>query len=100
MLRSLRRIVQLGTALRELRALRQATERIADALEYANAQQWGQTVQANPDVPAVEISYVNDDEAARIMDAELRLTTALGRPPTEEEIFAEVDRQAGAAEAV
>lgn len=79
----------------ELRLIRLSCQGIQAALEYRNAQEWGQMVQPNPDVPAVEVSYVNDEHAAAIMDIELRLTAASGAPPTEEEILAEYERRFG-----
>jgi hypothetical protein len=79
----------------ELRRLRMACEGIQAALEYRNAQEYGTTLQPNPDEPAVEVSYVNSEYQQAIMDIELRLTQASGAPPTEDQILAEYERRFG-----
>lgn len=77
----------------ELQGLRQVGERIAAALELANAHQWPQILQPSPDVPPVEVTYVDNDYQVEMMDIEARLTAARGAPPSEEEIFAEFVRR-------
>lgn len=77
----------------ELRLLRQACEGIQAALEYHNAQEWGMTLQGDPALPAVEVTYVNDLHQAEMMDIELRLTQASGTPPTEEDMMVEWERR-------
>lgn len=52
-----------------------------------------------PSGSELEVTYVSDAYQAEVMDIELRLTRALGMPPTEEEVLAEWERrheQAGA----
>ena len=98
--RQLRRFTAGGILLREVRAIRQelaglrATgERIAAALEAANAHAWPQRIQPNPDLPAVEVTYADTDYLQEVADIEMHLTRAKGLPPTEEEILAEYERR-------
>jgi hypothetical protein len=79
----------------ELRLLRLACEGILAALDYRNVQDYGITHAPQPGVPVVEVTYVNDAHQAAIMDVELRLTAALGAPPTEDEILAEYEKRFG-----
>lgn len=79
----------------ELKLLRMACEGIQAALDYRNAQEYGEVRQVNPALPAIEVSYVNDEYQAAIMDIELRLTQASGQPPSEDEILAEYERRFG-----
>lgn len=80
---------------REMTALRLGVERIAAALESANAKTWPQTTQPNPDLPPVTITHVSQQEQAEYMEIELALTKAAGHPPTEDEILAEFYRRHG-----
>lgn len=98
---SLRKIVEEGALLLELKALRtevrdlsSGVARIAAALEAHMAHLApAPPAAASPDSPAFSVSYVNDEEAAAMMDVELRLTAATGQPPTEDEVLAEWDRR-------
>lgn len=71
----------------------QALERVAAALEQQNAHAVPPQQGLDPERPAVEVSYVNDREAAEWADIELGLTAARGMPPTDEEILAEWTRR-------
>lgn len=100
MLKGLKRLAGGGLLLLELRGLRAevkalsvGVQRIADALEARNAHEWPQRVQASPEVPVVEVSYVHDEQIAEFMQIELALTQATGRPPSEDEVMVEWDRR-------
>ena len=80
--------------LREVRRLRQATERIAQALEARNAHDFPQIV-VSPDQRETEVTYVNEAEQAALVDIEMRLTAAKGIPPTEDEILAMYELERG-----
>lgn len=100
-LRGVRRWFDGGLALRELRLLRKAAERIAGALETRNAQDYPSRL-ASTDAPdlSTDIAFVNDAEQAEWMEIEVRLTAATGQPPTEDEILSEyLRRHAGASPA-
>jgi len=84
---SLRRLASVGLLLREIRSLRKAAERIAAALELQNAHAYPQVVPAAGD-RETEITYVDAQHQATLMEIEMRLTTAKGIPPTEDEILA------------
>lgn len=77
---------------RDLAALRVEVGRIAAALELRNAHDYPQVLQPNPDLPPVTVAFVDQVEQAEWMDIELRLTQALGHPPTEEAVFEEWQR--------
>jgi hypothetical protein len=96
----LRRFTAGGILLREVRAMRQELQglrevgtRIALALEAYNAHTWPQQVQPNPDLPAVEVTYVDTEYQIELMDIEARLTSARGAPPSDEEVLAEYVRR-------
>jgi len=91
---SLRRLASVGLALRELRRLRTAAERIATALELQNAHAYPQLV-VSPDDRETEVTYVDAEHQATLMEIEMRLTAAKGIPPTEDEILAmwEIEHQ-------
>lgn len=98
MIKSLAGLVS-AVLLPEIRALREDLKQtnyqlseIAAALIYRNAQEYGAVVQANPAVPPVEVTYVNDVYQAEIMEIELRLTSASGMVPTEDDVLAEYER--------
>jgi hypothetical protein len=100
MLKGLKRLAGGGLLLREVRGLRREVAalqvslgRVASALELANAHRWPQQVQPDPDAPAVVVAYVDDQQQAEFMDIELRLTTATGRPPTDDEVLQEYERR-------
>lgn len=104
MLTGLRQLLEEGVVLLELKALRSDLQqltsgvaRIAAALEQQVAAIHAAAPPplrpASPEDPAFAVSYVNDGEAAEMMDIELRLTAATGQPPTEEEIIREWDRR-------
>lgn len=102
MLKGLKRLAGGGLLLLELRGLRaevqtlaSAVSRIAAALEARNAHEWPQQIQGDPSLPAVEVTYVQDEQRAEFMEIELQLTRARGTPATEEEIFAEWERRHG-----
>lgn len=85
----------LRRALVELRALRRAAERIADALELqvGAAPRSGQTFRGfarerhpEADARGSGVSYVDPQEAAKVLAAEGELRALLGRDPTPEEI--------------
>ena len=105
MLKGLKRLAGGGLLLLELRGMRleiaklaAAQERTAQVLEAWLAHQYPQKVQADPSLPPVEVTYVDRDEQALLMDCELGLTRALGRLPTEDEVLAEFDRRRVGAE--
>ena len=80
----------------EVRRLRRATERIADAQERQLRlleRQYPMPAMPPAVGEAVEVSFVDSLEQQRMMEAELGLTAALGRAPTEEEILLEYDRR-------
>ena len=89
----LRRLARTGLLLREVRGVRKELSRIAAALETYNQHQWPQHIQPDPDLPAVEVSYVDAEHQLELMDIETRLTAARGQPPTEEEILQEYLRR-------
>jgi hypothetical protein len=91
---SLRRLASVGLALRELRRLRTAAERIATALELQNAHAYPQLV-VSPDDRETEVTFVDAQHQAALMEIEMRLTAAKGIPPTEDEILAmwEIEHQ-------
>lgn len=96
----LRRMVTGGLLLREVRSLRQEMQGIHAALlqvvlllEERNAHEYPRVQQPNPNIPAVEIAYVDNDYQLEMVDIEARLTLARGLPPTEEEILAEYIRR-------
>lgn len=98
MMKGLKRLAGGGLLLLEMRGIRKELEglktevgRIASALELANAHHWPQTTQPDPGVPAIDITYIDDQTQAEFMDIELRLTAARGAPPTEEEILREFE---------
>lgn len=84
-----------GLLLPELTLLRKACEGIRAALDRMNALEYGPAVQPRPDVPAVEVTYVSDEQQVALMDIELRLTSARGAAPTEDEVVAEYERRYG-----
>lgn len=97
---NLRRIVRGTMLLRELRGFRQelqglraAVERIAHALEERNAHDFPVRLQPDPDVPAVEVSYVDTAEQQELLDIEMGLTVARGMPPSEEDVLQEFERR-------
>ena len=103
MMKGLKRLAGGGMLLLELRGMRReiarlaaAQERVAAGLEAWLAHQYPQKVQADPDKPAVEVSYVDREEQALLMDCELGLTKALGRLPTEDEVVEEFERRRAA----
>lgn len=89
----LRRFIGAGMLLREIRSLRKAAERIATALELANAHNYPQVLQASDVALPTEVTYVDEDHQRELMDIELRLTRASGAPPTEDEILSEYERR-------
>lgn len=98
--RGLRRITATGrlwsevrSLRRELAGLREGVDRIAAALEQYNAHQWPQQVQPTDDLPAVEVTYADEPQQQEFMDIELRLTAALGMPPTEDMILEEYHKR-------
>jgi len=92
---SLRRLASVGLLLREIRSLRKSAERIAAALELRNAHDYPQVV-ATPDQRETEVTYVDAQHQATLMDIEMRLTAAKGIPPTEDEILAMYEIELGA----
>jgi len=90
---SLRRLASVGLLLREVRNLRKAAERIATALELQNAHAYPQLV-VSPDDRETEVTFVDAQHQAALMEIEMRLTAAKGIPPTEDEILAtyEIER--------
>lgn len=88
-------IPELTLLRKDLQAINQTLASITGALDYRNAQEYGLTVQPDPNRPAVEVHFVNDNYQAEIMDIELRLTGASGAPPTEDEILAEYEKRHG-----
>lgn len=94
-MRGLRKLQAGGILLRELRGIRQALERLADVEERRLEMEQGPGVSAYDDPegpdPVVEITEVDTQLASELADIELRLTTAMGRPPTEEEVLQAYD---------
>lgn len=97
--KGLRRLAAAGRILMEVRGLRQemaairtAVDRIAVALEARNAHQWPQVQPHVPGEPLMEITYADNAYAQQLMEIELSLTRATGRPPTEDEVIAEHQR--------
>jgi hypothetical protein len=89
----LRQVIKGGLLLRELRGVHRQLARIADALETYNAHQWPQQIQPDPDQPGVEVSYVDTLFQQELVDIEMRLTAAVGIPPSEDQILAEYVRR-------
>jgi hypothetical protein len=89
----MRRVLKGGLLLRELKGVRSELARIAAALETYNAHQWPQSIQPDPSIPAVEVSYVDTQVQAELLEIELRLTSATGQAPTEDEVVAEYVRR-------
>ena len=100
MLKGLKRLAGGGLLLLEIRGLRrevaglrEGVERIAQAFELMNAHQWPQQIQADPSVPATEVSFVSNEFQAELMEIETGLTYAKGVPPNEDEVLAEYHRR-------
>lgn len=96
MLRGLRRIARAGILLRELKGIRtelqlltQTLGRIASTLEAQHPSAHSQ-IQSPDD--SVEVAYVDDAMQAELMEIELRLAQATGRPPNESQVMAEYER--------
>jgi len=88
-----RTVIRGGLLLRELRGVHRQLSRIADALEEYNSHQWPQMAQPDPDQAPVEVSYVDTVFQAELVDIEMRLTAAVGLPPSEDQILAEYVRR-------
>lgn len=101
MLKGLKRFAAGGLLLREIRAMRIEFARIGDQLvtiaallEERNAHDYPRKhVSASPQVPAVEVTYVDDQVQAEWMAIDLALTQVMGRLPSEDEVQAEYDRR-------
>ena len=89
----LRRLTRIGLLLREVKGIRLELKRVADAMELANAHAWPQQIQADPTLPATEISFVSSEYQAELMEIEMGLTHAKGMVPNEDEILAEYHRR-------
>jgi len=63
-------------------------------MELRNAHEFPQVIPA-PDDRQTEVTYVDAEHQATLMEIEMRLTAAKGIPPTEDEILAmwEIEHQ-------
>lgn len=100
MIKGLKRLAAGGILLRELRSIRQeltqmrsALTRVAEALEAHNAHAFPQQVQMDAAQLPTEVAYISDEQAQELMEIELRLASATGRAPSEEEIVQEYERR-------
>ena len=95
MLDRLKALVQAGVLLVEVKGIRRDIQALTAVLTRLAVDVERAYSLPNPDQPqdesrpAVDIAYVSDAEQAELMDIEMRLTTARGRIPTEEEILQE-----------
>jgi len=89
----LRQLIRGGILLRELRGVRKELSRIAAALEDYNLHQWPQQIPQEEGQPTVEVSYVDTLFQQELVEIELRLTAAVGLPPSEDQILAEYVRR-------
>jgi hypothetical protein len=95
MFTALRTFARTRTVLKEIRALRQAAERIANAMEFANQATWPVTQPKTDELQdhSTDIGYISDAHAKELMDIELELTAATGQPPSEDATWAEFERR-------
>lgn len=95
-MKGLRRLQAGGILLREVRAIRQALERIAVAQERQTQllePEADHRLTAREEDDPVTITEVDSQLSMELTDIELRLTGAKGVPPTEEEILAAYDAE-------
>lgn len=73
----------------ELKGLRQEVARLAATLERV----YPPPPARDPSQPEVEITHVDSRVQEEFMDIELRLTTALGQPPSERQVLEEYQQR-------